>query len=1630
MTKNRKMTKRRIAMVNKGLQSNGLKSIVKKNTRTWRMAVSKKRKVIVTPGLHGKGLKSLVKKDTRSDRIESDLLKKSGIVNKNESLIIKNVHNEIKGSEGGIDKTITYLEDCIPVQKSVKEKEAIPESETKTPIPQNNCNKSNEDYSSQNLLEFEKDYAAKNLFECDKEKIFQRSESSILEKDISKSKRSESPILRRSNRALRQNGSKIENKSKAKMCIGNVQDLKTSTTKNIIECFPVKLVPSSQEQLLKDDKKIVQENKEIANGKSKEYSVKSSDINREIIGAKKLMNENGENPSKKLKESGYFSFHSDKESKNYDENEPFSKENQESRLTAKNEDMNTSELEMNNKEIKESKVIKPLETKEIDFHKMSGVIEKSNQVLLTEIRSLNNEIVSDSKPSESNSDILVEASEIKNQKKLGVEKSTNLSIKSNSKIAKESDINAFTRVENMTKKIEIAINETGNFKERNSPKENECIEKGPKEHGNTDHSEMKCLQRELDLSGVEGKSLDTEKIDSITDLLQKETISNTGFKYSEKQEHPTEKLVSKVAITTGQLSPNKSQTTFMAIPSTTIDIMPLINTNHFLQNDMQSASEKIKDVSTLSVEKISPQTKFEEIDIKDMQETEMYPEILENRQFSNHKNDIELHPLIATLKTIDTEDNSLKKDVILEVVNSNTEEILDHSLETKNKSKGEEIIKKSENPGEHMDTFIKSVMTVHHALERTKGLDKKLTDYDIISEKMEEKKVEDSSQNSSEGRLANEGCNKITVGEIKIKNKRKLTSPRKHLLVNNLSCVQPMRRLAIPKDKIHKSKLEEMGSKHIMHDCYNLMDNNINPSPKLPSPNESICINKDLLKETAVASPINRLLGSIGTSEEVKNENTNVTTSQLKVDLEKSIEPFKRVCQEKKSEEKKLFVEGLPSNASKEVSKKLNEDVRLQSIQEKIRSRSYIEYESLKQEIKSPIKNCKPVKEKKDDQELFSKNQEYKKMPPLRPIYESPLITQSVHLKKSDEFNVKNHQKMEFSGTDECFISKIRVEPNFSKEYDFHMEGAKTLSVLCNQSQSQMLIDDALEQKNKKLKIASLNTIDKQENNHSDCTGFSNNTESSPFVKHINDKTIENNQKLEEPPTKKRKLPPLRSIYDIKIKKEFDNKVLQIKNTEEHTKIDKKGIFLQEPVVVIEKLKISPDQIVNINEMDCAEEIQDVSIKMEPIDSAEILESSEIFESTEIFDTLTDRFKNLQQSLDFKLDEFKGWVDTIMEEKKTIQCRFDNVKMFLQSNITDIINTASKNANKPRMLRQSTVIKTVERKSMKCQQEELQMSPQKEWKVLNDDDEEIAWQMEDVHRIVEKIQIAKEKIHRQMLALRGHMVHDSDNIREQDMGTSSPSNHISQNIMKALHNIAEVRSQIQAHYSMDQTGDLSSETDIINFSLDDSQSMNFSLDDSQSIEDVILKEILKVRKLIALQDEILYRANENILRSKEKLNCQMSMMVGKLELLKSDTSDKQSSILRSLLSVDSNNETSNCVDPNFSECEVQNIGCKDKSSTQSKKKKMPPLKSIYKSSATISPSNVQNLNKLPFLLSNNEIHKEESASQIQLVNTTNNLLPNTDNGLYSNTKEESQNSAINFSSSPINSDHISKREKL
>ena len=221
------------------------------------------------------------------------------------------------------------------------------------------------------------------------------------------------------------------------------------------------------------------------------------------------------------------------------------------------------------------------------------------------------------------------------------------------------------------------------------------------------------------------------------------------------------------------------------------------------------------------------------------------------------------------------------------------------------------------------------------------------------------------------------------------------------------------------------------------------------------------------------------------------------------------------------------------SDTSKELSKISTEVVKMYNVQERIRSRSFVERESLEQEVRLPPEHSTSLNKEEDDGELLCKNVKFGRLPPLGSKYIPPLITESNHPKITDVSNITNNQKVEFSTPDKYSNRKIRGEPKFYKNCDLNIEGLCTLSAGSNQES----IKNELERKNKKSRVQSLNAINNQDKNEFNCVEVINSTITASLVKITYDKKLENKQDIEELPIKR--LSPLQAINNIKMKVKY-----------------------------------------------------------------------------------------------------------------------------------------------------------------------------------------------------------------------------------------------------------------------------------------------------------------------------------------------------------------------------------------------------------------------------------------------------------------------------------------------------------
>ncbi|CAL4210809.1 unnamed protein product [Meganyctiphanes norvegica] len=509
------------------------------------------------------------------------------------------------------------------------------------------------------------------------------------------------------------------------------------------------------------------------------------------------------------------------------------------------------------------------------------------------------------------------------------------------------------------------------------------------------------------------------------------------------------------------------------------------------------------------------------------------------------------------------------------------------------------------------------------------------------------------------------------------------------------------------------------------------------------------------------------------------------------------MESFKNIDKEIKSEEYHSFMEYTPKISSRKCKNKM------QYIQEKIRKTSSSEYETLKQGIRPPRKNYISVRVEKGEPEVFYDKESPKKLPPLKPICITPLM-------------LENYNKNKDFGPD--IANSPNVEISMSEKYSISKRNFEAPTTISGRIDHRIIKNSVLEPNNKKLKITSLKNVDNQEKDYSDCLNF---IKLSPHVKDNYFKTIGSKQKIEKSPYKKRKLPPLRSIYDNKNKNIIDPKLPQIQNTEynrfsciglnqhepvvtenleidsecsiydnkqknimdpkvpqiqntEYDIFDIKGLTKQEPVDT-ENFEIDSKQNVNITETYCDEEVKDICIKMEPIESTEFAEElqniclkMEPIDTAENLETPRDSFGKLRTELDFNLDKFNDTIDSINKEI---------------NKIVGVKSKNSKNKNKFRKGKKSSANKTFENKS----NEEFQMSGQMVWKVQNVKEENVC-DMGGVPRIKLKLQVPMVKIPRHIVAMQRYSVHsmDADINAGIDISGSMDTGNACQNMSPAL----------------------------------------------------------------------------------------------------------------------------------------------------------------------------------------------------------------------------------------------------
>ena len=204
--------------------------------------------------------------------------------------------------------------------------------------------------------------------------------------------------------------------------------------------------------------------------------------------------------------------------------------------------------------------------------------------------------------------------------------------------------------------------------------------------------------------------------------------------------------------------------------------------------------------NNFSKKPIGSPNNFEAI-FKDQQKTENDMKIIEKRQLDfNDYNIIDSKTDLEFKQIINTADNVVKKVHLNEVVNLDINQTTNSSIVNQVESKERE----------------ESVMIMNQTFVSSKILDTRISD-DKISRIAYEKQDDLTYHASSMRTLPNKISMNSNQGKIKRRNKRKLLSPKKHLLVDNAPyAVQPIRRLVIPKDNIIKNNIDKIWDKKII----------------------------------------------------------------------------------------------------------------------------------------------------------------------------------------------------------------------------------------------------------------------------------------------------------------------------------------------------------------------------------------------------------------------------------------------------------------------------------------------------------------------------------------------------------------------------------------------------------------------------------------------------------------------------------------------------------------------------------------------------------------------------------------------------------------------------------------------
>ena len=212
---------------------------------------------------------------------------------------------------------------------------------------------------------------------------------------------------------------------------------------------------------------------------------------------------------------------------------------------------------------------------------------------------------------------------------------------------------------------------------------------------------------------------------------------------------------------------------------------------------------------------------FEAI-FKDQQETENDMKIIEKRQLDfNDYNIIDSKTDLEFKQIINTADNVVKKVHLNEVVNLDINQTTNSSIVNQVESKERE----------------ESVMIMNQNFISSNILDTRISD-DKISRIAYEKQDDLTYHASSMRTLPNKISINSNQGKIK-RNKRKLTSPKKHSLVDNVPyAVQSMRRLTISKDNIIRNNIDKLWDKNVTQAYSNLL---VVHNKSIPNSSSQVC---------------------------------------------------------------------------------------------------------------------------------------------------------------------------------------------------------------------------------------------------------------------------------------------------------------------------------------------------------------------------------------------------------------------------------------------------------------------------------------------------------------------------------------------------------------------------------------------------------------------------------------------------------------------------------------------------------------------------------------------------------------------------------------------------------------------